>query len=222
MKRLQDGAAGEEGRQYIILLAAACSRDEDDLLDFQLAHHLGYDVYTQRFAHFDDLVRVERVRRGLDSSPEDRAAALLLENLSKLEREQYKYQRYFDVTGGESGKRYRIWHRTMQNIEELDACGEHRFIWCVHPAGVPLCDRLLAQKIALELFECETLRIANRYAGWNPAQQEADPLASARTAALANYRAVARAALQEKKQKSKWRRGLDALKHMHTSSLRAG
>ena len=222
----QESIADKERMQYLILLAAACSRDEEDLLDFHLAHHLGYDVYVQRFAHFDDLVRVERLRRGIGSSAgplslaqrqelaKDRATALLLDSLSACQRHQYKDHRYFDVIGGESGKRYRIWHRTMQNIEELGAQGERRCIWCVHPADVPLCDVLLAQKTALESFERDTLRIANGYSDW-PTRCGTD-IPEIRMAVLAPYRAMADSILPGRKRRDKrpWRCGWDALEKL--------
>jgi len=97
----------------------------------------------------------ERVRR--------RAARLLLENLTEAQLAQYASDRTFDVIGGQSGRRYRIWHRTMQNIEEFDPQGRRRRIWCFHPVGLDLCDVLLAQKTALELFEYDALRIAQCY-----------------------------------------------------------
>ena len=222
----QESIADKERMQYLILLAAACSRDEEDLLDFHLAHHLGYDVYVQRFAHFDDLVRVERLRRGIGSSAgplslaqrqelaKDRATALLLDSLSACQRHQYKDHRYFDVIGGESGKRYRIWHRTMQNIEELGAQGERRCIWCVHPADVPLCDVLLAQKIALESFERDALRIANGYSDWPT--RCGDDIPAIRMAVLAPYRALAGSILPGRRRRDKraWRCGWDALKEL--------
>jgi len=176
-----DGAAADaDRRQYMALLAEACSRDEDDLLLFHLAHHQGHDVYAQRFPNFDDLVQVERVRRDVSTPAEnlspaqrqelanDRATALLLENLSAQQRCQYKTYRYFDVTGGESGRWYRIWHRSQQNIEELDVYGRRICIWCFHPIDVALGNVLLAQKTALELFERDAMRIANRYSDFAP------------------------------------------------------
>jgi hypothetical protein len=92
-----------------------------------------------------------------------RATALLLENLSDQQRRQYSKYRHFDVIGGESGKRYRIWHRPSMNIQELDAFGQPRWIWCFLPVGLVIGDVLLAQKMALELFETDAIRIANRF-----------------------------------------------------------
>jgi hypothetical protein len=96
-------------------------------------------------------------------SPTERATTLLLENLTQAQLRQYASHRTFDVIGGQSGRRYRLWHRTMQNIEEFDAGGHRRCIWCFHPIGLDLADVLLAQKTALELFEYDALRIAQCY-----------------------------------------------------------
>jgi hypothetical protein len=92
-----------------------------------------------------------------------RATALLLENLSDQQRRQYRTHRHFDVIGGESGKRYRIWHRPSMNVAELDGFGKPKWIWCFHPVGVVVCDVLLSQKMALELFEPDAIRIANKF-----------------------------------------------------------
>ena len=92
-----------------------------------------------------------------------RATALLLENLSDQQRRQYRAHRHFDVIGGESGKRYRIWHRPSMNVAELDGFGKPKWIWCFHPVGVVVCDVLLSQKMALELFETDAIRIANKF-----------------------------------------------------------
>ena len=97
---------------------------------------------------------------------EQRAMTLLLGNLTEAQRRQFAAFRYFDVIGGESRRRYRIWHRAQQNIEELDRFGNRRCVWCVHPIGVALGDVLLAQKTALELFEFEAIRIARCYSGF--------------------------------------------------------
>ena len=121
----------------------------------------------QQSAHYDDLARAA-VRR--EELANERAAALLFANLTGKQRRQYDVNRYFDVIGGDSGKHYRIWHRGMQNIEELDAFGHRVCVWCVHPVGVAMADMLLAQKFALELFESDALGIAHRYSGFGRAQ----------------------------------------------------
>ena len=97
-------------------------------------------------------------------SPEQRGVALLLAHLTPQQRRQYRRDRHFEVIGGQSGTRYRLWHCFQQNIEELDAEGRRRGLWCFHPREtLVLGDVLLAQKTALELFEGEALRIAHRY-----------------------------------------------------------
>jgi hypothetical protein len=97
-------------------------------------------------------------------SPEQRGVELLLANLTPQQRRQYRRDRHFDVIGGQSGTRYRLWHCFQQNVEELDGNGRRRCVWCFHPRQtlVPG-DVLLAQKTALELFEGEAIRIAHCY-----------------------------------------------------------
>lgn len=93
----------------------------------------------------------------------ERATDLLLENLTAEQCRQYVTYRFFEVIGGESGRRYRIWQSTSDNIEEFDDLGRRICTLCVRPLGVAIADMLLAQKMALELFESDTLRIAQRY-----------------------------------------------------------
>jgi hypothetical protein len=94
----------------------------------------------------------------------ERGLRLLKENLTPVQREQYDRHRYFDVVGGKSGRRYRIWHGHQMNIEQLDKSGKHICGWCFMPQGRLVAgDVMLAQKVALELFENEALRIANRF-----------------------------------------------------------
>ena len=67
------------------------------------------------------------------------------------------------VTGGETGKCYRIRRGHQMNVEELDKNGKRRHVLCFMPEGhLAQGDVMLAQKIALELFEFEALKIANR------------------------------------------------------------
>ena len=95
------------------------------------------------------------------SEAEERGEWLLLATLSLAQREQYRLNRYFDVIGGETGKRYRIRHGHQMNVEELDRKGRRVALLCFLPKGpMPLGDILLAQKLALELFEGDALRVA--------------------------------------------------------------
>jgi hypothetical protein len=94
---------------------------------------------------------------------EDQAMHLLIGNLSTKQREQYRTLGYFEVLGGDSGRRYRIRRGYQLNIEELDEKGRRIRMWCFLPEGrIPVADIMLAQKMALELFESDALRVAHR------------------------------------------------------------
>jgi hypothetical protein len=95
---------------------------------------------------------------------QERGLKLLRDNLTPLQRQQYEKFGYFDVLGGNTGKRYRIRHGRQMNIDQLDKNGRRVCGWCFFPQGNLVSgDIMLAQKMALELYEVETLRIANRY-----------------------------------------------------------
>jgi hypothetical protein len=92
-----------------------------------------------------------------------RAITLLREWLSAPQREQYARSQHFDVFGCASGRRYRIYHGTQFNIEELDADGDAVAALCFVPEGrLAVGDVMLAQKIALETNEMAALVVANR------------------------------------------------------------
>jgi hypothetical protein len=95
---------------------------------------------------------------------QERGIRLLMENLTPAQRTQYEKYGYFDVAGGKTGKRYRIRHGRQMNIEQLDRNGRRVCGWCFFPQGSLVAgDIMLAQKAALELFEADALRIANRF-----------------------------------------------------------
>lgn len=97
------------------------------------------------------------------STAEARSTQLLVHNLSATQRAEYAADGYFEVTGGDTGTRYRIQHGYQLNIEELDQAGRRIRLLCFLPGGrVPIGDIMLAQKIALELFEFDALRVAHR------------------------------------------------------------
>ena len=97
-----------------------------------------------------------------------RGAQLLSDHLSREQRSEYERRGYFHVTGSDTGKRYRIQHGQQMNIEELDERGRRVRVLCFMPEGrVPLGDVLLAQKMALELFEADALRVANQSPLWD-------------------------------------------------------
>jgi hypothetical protein len=88
---------------------------------------------------------------------------LLEEWLSPQQRAQYKSSGSFEVTGSDSGTRYRIWRAHQMNIEELDSDGKPAAIWCFLPEGrLPCGDVMLAQKLALENDEQAALAVAKR------------------------------------------------------------
>jgi hypothetical protein len=92
-----------------------------------------------------------------------RADRLLAENLPQAQLEQFKDRGYFLVTGGDTGKRYRIRRGYQMNVEQLDGNGKLSHVLCFMPEGhLAEGDVVLAQKLALELFESEALKIANR------------------------------------------------------------
>ena len=95
---------------------------------------------------------------------QERGIQLLKQNLTAAQRKQYDKYGYFDVTGGKTGKRYRIRHGRQMNIEQLDRNGRRVCGWCFFPQGSLVSgDVMLGQKVALELFEGDALRIGNRF-----------------------------------------------------------
>jgi hypothetical protein len=105
----------------------------------------------------------------------DRARALLLRWLTSEQAEQYTGSGYFDVIGCDSGKRYRIKHEAWYGVQELDDAGSLVQKYCFVPtpekpmAWLPVCDTMLAQKIALEHFETAAMAIANRFGAYGTA-----------------------------------------------------
>ncbi len=105
-----------------------------------------------------------------------RGAQLLSQHLTRAQRSEYERRGYFHVTGSDTGKRYRIHHGEQMNVEELDEHGRRVRVLCFMPEGrVPLGDVLLAQKVALELFEAVALKIANQTPLWDAIAEEGLP-----------------------------------------------
>jgi hypothetical protein len=95
---------------------------------------------------------------------QERGIQLLKQNLAPSQRQQFDKYGFFDVVGGSTGKRYRIRNGRQMNIEQLDKNGRRVCGWCFFPQGNLVAgDVMLAQKMALELYEIEALNIANRY-----------------------------------------------------------
>jgi hypothetical protein len=94
---------------------------------------------------------------------QSQAMRLLKEHLTPEQREQYEKHDYFYVTGSNSRRLYRIRHGVQMNVEQLDQSGKRIRLLCFMPeGGLAAGDIMLAQKIALELYEKEALRIAHK------------------------------------------------------------
>jgi hypothetical protein len=108
------------------------------------------------------IVRAERTRAP-SLEAEQKAHALLCAWLSPEQAQQYSSQKHFEVIGSDTGTRYRIRHGRMVNIDQLDSAGDRVCVLCVVPEGnLAASDCMLAQKIALEMFETKALAIANQ------------------------------------------------------------
>jgi hypothetical protein len=111
-------------------------------------------------AHFEALAGLGAAK----SRFEAKAEALLKEWLSPVQLVQYERNRWFEVVGSKTGKRYRIQERQQQNVYELDAKGRPIRGWCFMPkGGLAAGDVMLAQKIALETDEEGTMKVARRF-----------------------------------------------------------
>lgn len=100
----------------------------------------------------------------------ERSRSLLLEHLTKEQRETFENKGWFIVTGGKTKNNYRVRNIGClnNNIELLKkglVCGEYvaERICCHCSGNVPLYDHLLAQKISLMFNEEEFLAKANRH-----------------------------------------------------------
>jgi hypothetical protein len=97
-------------------------------------------------------------------SAENRSLRLLKANLSPRQREQYAAHGYFDAVGSKTAIRYRIHHACQLNIEQLDAAGKRVRLLCFKPTALSTVgDIMLAQKLALELFEEDAIRVSERF-----------------------------------------------------------
>jgi hypothetical protein len=93
-----------------------------------------------------------------------RGMRLFKANLTPTQLEQYEQHGYFELIGGDTGRRYRIRRGTAMNIDEVDESGRLVQKWCFVPTGNLVAgDVYLAQKVALELFETEARIIANAF-----------------------------------------------------------
>jgi hypothetical protein len=99
-----------------------------------------------------------------ENTSEARGLRLLRSWLSPEQRAQFDAERYFDVIGCDSGRRYRIHYGTAINVHEMDDAGRTVVGWCFVPIGYLVAgDVMLAQKIALETRESSALTVANTF-----------------------------------------------------------
>jgi hypothetical protein len=95
---------------------------------------------------------------------EEKSIALLRSWLTPEQLKQWTRGREFEVTGCDTGNRYRFIGSTSLNVLQLSPSGEAVAKWCFAPKGsLVMGDVLLAQKIALETMEHQALAVANRY-----------------------------------------------------------
>jgi hypothetical protein len=93
-----------------------------------------------------------------------RGIKLLKEWLSPEQLAQYEAKGFFDVTGCDSGNRYRIHYGAAMNVVEIDNFGDAGAGWCFVPkASLVAGDVMLAQKIALEADERRALAVARSF-----------------------------------------------------------
>jgi hypothetical protein len=99
-----------------------------------------------------------------EKTPQERGLRLLRSWLSPAQRAQFDSEGQFDVTGSDSGRRYRISYGTSANVHEVDEAGRLGTGWCFVPeGGLSVGDVMLAQKIALETSEMSAMSIARRF-----------------------------------------------------------
>ena len=102
-------------------------------------------------------------RHAAEKSANERAIQLLKQNLSPDQLNQYERSGHFEVIGGDTARRYRIRRGHQMNVELLDKNGRRFCCLCFRPEGtLATADVMLAQKIALELFEVQALKVANK------------------------------------------------------------
>lgn len=116
--------------------------------------------------------RMEEYREGKKVEAEryraakERAEGLLYENLSDEQRAEIKRSKFFVVTGGKTGRRYKINAEggLSGNVHEIDDSGVLKRRLCAHidhAANAPIFDHILAQKLMLEYEEEAFLKVAN-------------------------------------------------------------
>jgi len=87
--------------------------------------------------------------------------ALLVEHLDPEQRSEFETRGVIPVLGSDTGRRYEIRVGRSSNVFECRDDGEYVRTFCFLPRGnLPIGDVLLAQKLALELYESEAIGVA--------------------------------------------------------------
>lgn len=95
------------------------------------------------------LVRQEEVRNLYRAKR--RAFGLMMKLMTPEQRLEFQTHKYFHVTGGSSGSRYRIRVAPFANVDVLCPDGRVKYRLCAQPAGdVPLYDVMAAQMLHLQ------------------------------------------------------------------------
>ena len=104
-------------------------------------------------------------RKALAENTSDaRGLRLMRHWLSPHQRAEFDHSGSFEVVGCHSGKRYRIYRGTAQNVFEIDDAGWLIVGLCFMPSSELVAgDVMLAQKIALETNENGALGVAHRF-----------------------------------------------------------
>jgi hypothetical protein len=110
-------------------------------------------------------IRALLIRHGAERTPEGRSLRLLRDWLSPAQSAQFTAKGYFEVVGGDTGNRYRIYAGAMTNVCEIDEKDCPTIGLCFLPTGeLPIGDVMLSQKIALEGCESRALKVARTFA----------------------------------------------------------
>ena len=125
-------------------------------------------MFARAISRAERVARLWTLRRlyasfDTENSAEVRAKRLLREWLTSDQREEFDARGYFEVTGCQTGRRYRIHYGGSANVQELDTQGNPISGLCFVPEGhLAPGDVMLAQKIALETSELQALAKANQ------------------------------------------------------------
>jgi TraY domain len=138
-------------------------RSQSQEAELRLERSFEQDPLLEGFGRLEAALKGVADKLRPSPTAEYKAMGLLKKHLTPRQREQFEQHHYFDVIGGNSDKTYRIHEGWQMNVAELKD-GMPVVGLCFVPKGnLPAGDVMLAQKLALELSETETLTIANKF-----------------------------------------------------------